>query len=101
MADGFDAAGQVAVVTGGGSGIGQALCRSLAQSGISSVVLADLDIDAARRELTERGVVVSEVFHFEDGVQDPGGPEQARLTAKAQVRGDQTAPSPAPAAREV
>jgi NAD(P)-dependent dehydrogenase (short-subunit alcohol dehydrogenase family) len=49
MADGFDAAGQVAVVTGGGSGIGQALCRSLAQSGIRSVVLADLDIDAARR----------------------------------------------------
>jgi len=49
MTDGFDAAGEVAVVTGGGSGIGQALCRLLAQSGIRCVVAADLDIDAARR----------------------------------------------------
>jgi NAD(P)-dependent dehydrogenase (short-subunit alcohol dehydrogenase family) len=49
MAHGFDAAGEVAVVTGGGSGIGQALCGLLAQSGIRCVVAADLDIDAARR----------------------------------------------------
>jgi len=49
MADGFEALGQVAVVTGGGSGIGQALCRLLAQFGFHSVVVADLDIDAARR----------------------------------------------------
>lgn len=52
MADGFDAAGRVAVVTGGGSGIGQALCRLLAQSGVRSVVVADLNIDAARRVAT-------------------------------------------------
>jgi NAD(P)-dependent dehydrogenase (short-subunit alcohol dehydrogenase family) len=49
MADGFDAAGQIAVVTGGGSGIGQALCRSLAQSGIRCVVAADRNVEAARR----------------------------------------------------
>lgn len=30
------------------------------------------DIDAARSELTGRGTQVSEVFHFVDGVQQPG-----------------------------
>jgi NAD(P)-dependent dehydrogenase (short-subunit alcohol dehydrogenase family) len=49
MADGFDAAGKVAVVTGGSSGIGQALCRALAQHGIRSVVAADRNVEAARR----------------------------------------------------
>jgi hypothetical protein len=30
------------------------------------------DIDAARAELVERGVDVSEIFHFESGGQTPG-----------------------------
>jgi NAD(P)-dependent dehydrogenase (short-subunit alcohol dehydrogenase family) len=41
-----DFAGHVAVVTGGGSGIGAALCRHCARSGMK-VVVADIDLAAA------------------------------------------------------
>jgi NAD(P)-dependent dehydrogenase (short-subunit alcohol dehydrogenase family) len=45
----FELAGGVAVVTGGGSGIGRALCLALAQSDVRHVVAADLSLDAARQ----------------------------------------------------
>ena len=40
--------GQVAIVTGGGSGIGEALCLELARRG-ARVVVADINADNARR----------------------------------------------------
>jgi NAD(P)-dependent dehydrogenase (short-subunit alcohol dehydrogenase family) len=40
--------GKVAIVTGGGSGIGEALCRELARRG-TRVVVADIDTENARR----------------------------------------------------
>lgn len=43
----FDLSGKVAVVTGGGDGIGRASCKILAEAG-ASVVVSDLSIDKAR-----------------------------------------------------
>lgn len=46
---------QVAVVTGGASGIGRALCRRFAREGARGVVVADLDADGARQVAAEVG----------------------------------------------
>lgn len=48
MSISIDLAGQVAVVTGGGSGIGEAISKTLAQAG-ASVGVADLSPEAAER----------------------------------------------------
>ena len=40
--------GQVAIVTGGGQGLGEALCRRLDQEGLK-VVVADINLEQAER----------------------------------------------------
>ena len=44
----MDIAGKIVVVTGGGSGIGRALCERFRRGGAAKVVVADLDTDRAR-----------------------------------------------------
>ncbi len=45
----MDIEGRVAVVTGGASGAGRALCLGLAQRGAAGVLVADIDADGAAR----------------------------------------------------
>jgi NAD(P)-dependent dehydrogenase (short-subunit alcohol dehydrogenase family) len=50
-----DIRGRVVVVTGGGGGIGSALCRRFAADGARQVVVSDIDPDAAERVAAEIG----------------------------------------------
>ena len=45
----MDIAGKVVVVTGGGGGIGEAMCRAFAAHGAKAVAVADIDEAGARR----------------------------------------------------
>ena len=71
----------IAVVTGGGHGIGRALCRRLARDG-ATVVVADVEADAAGRVAAEVGGIArvldvsdeAAVRALVDGVEDEAGP---------------------------
>jgi NAD(P)-dependent dehydrogenase (short-subunit alcohol dehydrogenase family) len=54
MSISIDLSGQVAVVTGGGSGIGEAISKTLARAG-ASVAVADLSAESAERVAKEIG----------------------------------------------
>ena len=51
----MDIRGRVVVVTGGGGGIGSALCRRFAADGAKQVVVSDIDRDAAETVAAEIG----------------------------------------------
>jgi NAD(P)-dependent dehydrogenase (short-subunit alcohol dehydrogenase family) len=75
--------GQVAVVTGGGSGIGEALVRQFARVGMK-VVLADIDLAAAEQVRATLALDGHEAFAIQTDVADANSVE--RLAAQAYER---------------
>lgn len=62
-----------------GSGCAIALMRSLDAAGsVKGLHLVVNDIDAARSQLVDKGVEVSELYHFVDGAQVPGTDAERR-----------------------
>lgn len=59
---------RVVIVTGGGGGIGSALCRRFAEEGAEAIVVSDINREAAERVASEvRGVAnVTDVSHERD-----------------------------------
>ena len=57
----MDIAGKIAVVTGGGSGIGEAIARRLKQEGAAAVAVADIDEAGAQRVAGEVGGLAVQV----------------------------------------
>jgi len=64
---------RVVQLTPPGSACSVTIMRNTAAPGsVQGLHLIVSDIDAARAELVKRGTDVSEIFHFESGVQAPG-----------------------------
>jgi len=70
---------RVVQMTPPGSACSITIMRNVSAPGsVQGLHLIVEDIDAARAELLERGVKVSELFHFEEGGQQPGPDPQRR-----------------------
>ncbi len=65
----FDLSGKVAIVTGGGSGIGEAICHALARHG-AHVCILDIDLEQARRVQADVGAERATVYPCDVGRQE-------------------------------
>ncbi|MPV49647.1 MULTISPECIES: SDR family NAD(P)-dependent oxidoreductase [unclassified Pseudactinotalea] len=74
-------AGRVAIVTGGGSGLGEAISKELALGG-ASVVVSDIDLAGAERVAGEIAAAGGTASAFRQDVADP---EQSRLAVEYAV----------------
>src|SRR6476619_4653280 len=93
-------AGRVVVVTGGGNGIGRAMCEAFHQAGAARVVVADIDPDGARAVATPIGGAAfkcdvgkeKDILHVIEETEHPFGPI-ALFYSNAGIRGGFDPPS--------
>ena len=71
--------GKHAVVTGGASGIGRALCRRFAKEGVRGLVVSDLDGEGAAAVAQELGALAVAT----DVAKEPDRSERARARCRA------------------
>ena len=76
----MDVSNKVAVVTGGGNGIGKAICLGLAQAG-ASVVVADIELQAAQTVATEISAAGNKSLAVDVDVSEEGSVEAMRDAA--------------------
>ena len=76
----MDVSNKVAVVTGGGNGIGKAICLGLAQAG-ASVVVADIELQAAQTVATEISAAGNKSLAVAADVSEEGSVEAMRDAA--------------------
>ena len=69
--DPFDLATRVAIVTGGGRGIGLAICETLAQAG-AAVAIAELSAEAGERAAAGLRAAGRSALAIQTDVRDPG-----------------------------
>lgn len=81
----MELSGRIAVVTGGASGIGRALCIRFAAEGAAAVVVADLDVEGARAVATEVGQSGGRALAMAVDVADPAHAEALVDRTEAEV----------------
>lgn len=84
MSISIDLSGQVAVVTGGGSGIGEAISRTLAQAG-AHVAIADLSPQAAERVAKEIETAGGRAIGVAIDIADRASIDAALATVRAEL----------------
>ena len=69
--------GKIAIVTGGGSGIGREICKQFAEEGCAALAIFDINLDGAEETIKIIGDGVTKVFAYKVDVGDTANVQDA------------------------